>query len=247
MKEIALKDVADYVEKHIGEFHKSRIASLKSTRLNNLLSKKNPYLFKAKNILTAENIVLSFLDAKLSSSEEEIFGQFLEKLAIFVASKTLNGIKSKRQGIDLEYETRKAHYLINIKSGLSWGNADQWRALKNNFEVATNEIRLKENKREVICFIASCYGKARTTMKKGMITQVCGQNFWFMISGKPDFYTEIIKPIGHKAKERNEEFLEEKAKIINTFTKQFIADFCDRNGQVDWDKLVKFNSGNIKS
>ncbi len=247
MKEITLKDVAGYVEKHIGEFHKSRIASLKSTKLNDLLSKKNPYLFKAKNILTAENIVLSFLDAKLSSSEEEIFGQFLEKLAIFVASKTLKGVKSKRQGIDLEYETKEAHYLINIKSGLSWGNADQWRALKNNFEVAVNEIKSKDNQREVKCFIASCYGKAKTTTKKGIITQVCGQNFWVMISGKPDFYIDIIKPIGHKAKERNEEFLEEKAKIINIFTKQFIVDFCDRNGQVDWDKLVRFNSGNLKS
>lgn len=110
-----------------------------------------------------------------------------------------------------------------------------------------NEIKSKENQRKVKCFIASCYGKAKTTIKKGIITQVCGQNFWFMISGKPDFYTDIIKPIGHKAKERNEEFLGEKAKIINMFTKQFIVDFCDRNGQVNWGKLVRFNSGNLKS
>ena len=171
----------------------------------------------------------------------------MEKLAVFVAGKTLNGIKSKKQGIDLEYETKEAHHLINIKSGLSWGNADQWRALKNNFEVAMNEIKSKDNQREVRCFIASCYGKAKTTTKKEIITQICGQNFWFMISGKPDFYTDIIKPIGHKAKEINEEFLEEKAKTINIFTKQFIIDFCNKNGQVDWGKLVRFNSGNLKN
>ncbi len=245
MKEITPKDVSCYVEKHISEFHRSRIDSLKLTKLNNLLLKKNPYLFKAKNILTAEDIVISFLDAKLSSSEEEIFGEFLEKLAIFVAGKTLGGIKSKRQGIDLEYDAKEAHYLINIKSGLSWGNADQWRALKNNFEIAIKEIKSKNKQRDVRCFIASCYGKAKTTKKKEIITQVCGQIFWYMISGKPNFYTDIIEPIGYKAKEKNEEFLEEKAKIVNLFTKQFINDFCNKAGQVDWQKLVKFNSGNL--
>ena len=66
-----------------------------------------------------------------------------------------------------------------------------------------------------------------------------------MISGKPNFYTDIIEPIGYKAKEKNEEFLEEKAKIVNLFTKQFINDFCNKAGQVDWQKLVKFNSGNL--
>lgn len=246
MKEITPKEAACYVEKHIGEFHRGRIASLKSTRLNSLLLKKNPYLFKAKNILTAENIVLSFLDAKLSSSEEELFGRFLEKLAIFVASKTSGGIKSKRQGIDLEYETKEAHYLINIKSGLNWENADQWRALKNNFEIAIKEIKLKNKGRRVKCFIASCYGKTKTTKKKGITTQICGQIFWLMISGKPNFYTDIIEPIGYRAKEKNDEFLEEKARIVNLFTKQFITDFCDKDGRVDWYKVVRFNSGNLK-
>lgn len=247
MKKITLNEVSSYVEEHIKEFHKSRIDSLKSTELNSLLLKKNPYLFKAKNILTAETLVLSFLDAKLSSSEEEIFGQFLEKLAIFVAGRNLKGVKSKRQGIDLEYETAQGHFLINIKSGLSWGNADQWRALENNFHIAINNIKSKDRNKEVRCFIASCYGKAKTTVKKKIITQVCGQTFWFMISGKPEFYTEMIEPLGHRAKEMDDEFLKEKAKVVNIFTRRFIDEFCYKNGQIDWRKLVKFNSGNLKA
>ena len=61
MKEIAIKDVAHYVEKHICEFHKSRIASLKLTKLNNLLLKKNPYLVKNRHDVTTSCLFLSTL------------------------------------------------------------------------------------------------------------------------------------------------------------------------------------------
>ena len=35
-------------------------------------------------------------------------------------------------------------------------------------------------------------------------------------------------PIGYRAKERNEEFAVEHAKVLNRFTEQFIADFCHK-------------------
>jgi len=31
--------------------------------------------------------------------------------------------------------------------------------------------------------------------------------------------------------------------MINLFTKQFIDEFCKKNGEIDWKKLVEFNSG----
>lgn len=48
-----INSIAKYVEQHIGEFHRNRIAKLQSVNLKELLSRKNPYLFKAKNIVTA--------------------------------------------------------------------------------------------------------------------------------------------------------------------------------------------------
>jgi hypothetical protein len=55
-------------------------------------------------------------------------------------------------------------------------------------------------------------------------------------------YTEIIEPLGHKAKKRNEEFMVAYAQIINKFTFDFMNEFCI-DGKVDWKKLVKINSG----
>ena len=43
-----INSIAKYVEQHIGEFHRNRIAKLQSVNLKELLSRKNPYLFKAK-------------------------------------------------------------------------------------------------------------------------------------------------------------------------------------------------------
>jgi len=53
----------------------------------------------------------------------------------------------------------------------------------------------------------------------------------------------LIEPIGHKAREKNEIFIEEYAKVINKFTAEFTAQFCSPNGAINWRQLVTFNSG----
>ena len=53
MKEINLNDVVQYVEENIGFFHEKRIQNLNRLKLSQVIKSKNPYLFKAKYILTA--------------------------------------------------------------------------------------------------------------------------------------------------------------------------------------------------
>lgn len=84
MPNLNLHDVTQYVEENIGVFHQKRIAGLNELKLNKVLSKKNPYLFKAKYILTAQDIIKSLTDAFISSQEEAIFGNWLEGLAILM-------------------------------------------------------------------------------------------------------------------------------------------------------------------
>ena len=102
MEPLDLPAVEEYVNENIGTFHEGRLDSLKNLDIKKLL-KKNPYLFRAKNILTASEMADGFMDAFLSSSEEERFGQFLEGLAIFVAEQTSGGHKSTAEGVDLEF------------------------------------------------------------------------------------------------------------------------------------------------
>lgn len=244
MKELDLTEVADYVNKHIGEFHQSRIIRIQGIRLREVLKKKNPYLFRAKNLLTAERLIQSVLDAFLSSSEEEIFGQFLEGLAIFVASRTVGGRKSPATGIDLEFSKDQITYLVAIKSGQNWGNSSQYQALRENFKTAVRVMKQSASVKFVQPVLGMCYGKMKTK-DTGEYLKIAGQNFWYFLSGNKDLFTEIIEPIGYRAKQHNDKYEEERAALINRFTSEFTSEFCTANGRIEWKRLVAFNSGNL--
>lgn len=237
---LKLNNVIDYVERNIGTFHQKRLNSLEGLHLKQILKRKNPYLFKAKNILTAQDLVKTFLDAHLSSQEETVFGEFLEELSIFICSKVYGGKKSSAEGIDLEFEKDHAKYIVAVKSGPNWGNSSQIKKMVDNFKKAKRILGSNTSKVNIVAVNGCCYGKDNHP-EKGDYLKLCGQSFWEFVSGNPDFYIEIIEPLGHKAKEKNEQFLKFYAKIINKFTFEFGHDFC-KNGEIDWQKLVQFNS-----
>lgn len=93
MKPLNLFDVTQYVENNIATFHNKRIQSLDDLKLSKILKRKNPYLFKAKYLLTSEAIIKGLVDAHISSNEETIFGDWLEGLAIFINGKVYGGKK----------------------------------------------------------------------------------------------------------------------------------------------------------
>ena len=53
MKPITQQEIVDYVEANIQRFHERRLENLLKLKLMNVIKRKNPYLFKAKNINTA--------------------------------------------------------------------------------------------------------------------------------------------------------------------------------------------------
>jgi len=144
MKPLNKKDITQYVEANIGTFHEKRIKSLDNLKLDKVLKRKNPYLFKAKHTTTSEQIIRGIVDAHIY---------------------------------------------------------------------------------------------------KGDYFKYCGQEFWAFISGNENLYIDIIEPLGNKAKERNDEFQKSYSKMINKFTKEFSNTYCDDNGEIDWEKLVRYNSG----
>jgi hypothetical protein len=243
MNSFDLEKVCSYVNDNIVEFHKHRIKSLEGLNLDRLLT-KNPYLFKAKNIITANELISGLLDAFLSSSEEKLFGDFLEGLAVFVAEMTCGGHKSPAPGVDLEFINNGIHYIVSIKSGPSWGNSSQQDKLEQDFKNAMTRVKQSKRGINVQPILGICYGKTKTSYLRGYM-KVVGQNFWYLISENQNLYTDIIEPVGFKAKEHNETFLIEKSKVVNLFTKAFIERFCDDSGAINWIRLVEFNSGNF--
>jgi hypothetical protein len=235
-------DVTQYIRDNIGTFHQRRADSLHSLKLANVLTKKNPYLFKAKNIQTSEELVKALLDAHISSQEEAIFGEFLEGLAIFVCNKVHGGRKSAAEGVDLEFERDSVLYIVTVKSGPNWGNSSQIKQMVENFGRAKRILRTSQAmSKNIVPVNGCCYGRTNKLMKDDYY-KICGQAFWELMSDDEGLYLEIIKPLNYEAKKRTEEFQEEYLRVLSEFVIEFQRDFC--NGIIiNWEKLVEFNSG----
>lgn len=241
MKKLNLKRVSEYVEDNIGIFHKKRIQSLDGLKLSKVLQRKNPYLFKAKYVLTAEQIIKSLVDAHISSNEETIFGDWLEGLAIFINAEVYNGRKSGIPGIDLEFDNDGTRNIVTIKSGPNWGNNSQITKMVADFKTAKKTLRTSNSQLNIDAVNGCCYGRDNQP-DKGDYFKYCGQRFWEFISGDNGLFTGLIKPLGYKAKEKNDDFMESYSQMLNKFTREFSNIFCKDSGEIDWDKLVRFNS-----
>ena len=240
MKTLNLKDVSQYVEQNIGIFHQKRIQSLDGLKLSQVLKRKNPYLFRAKYVIAAE-LIQGLVDAYISSNEETIFGDWLEGLAIFINNKVFDGRKSGITGIDLEFDINGTRNIVTIKSGPNWGNSSQVAKMISDFKTARKTLRTSNSQLQIVAVNGCCYGRDNNP-DKGDYFKYCGQRFWEFISGDSELFVKIIEPLGHEAKEKNDNFLNLYSQMINKFTKEFMNDFCKDNGEIDWDKMVRFNS-----
>ena len=240
MKTLNLKDVSQYVEQNVGVFHQKRIQSLDGLKLSQVLKRKNPYLFRAKYVIAAE-LIQGLLDAHISSNEETIFGDWLEGLAIFINNKVFDGRKSGITGIDLEFDSNGTRNIVTIKSGPNWGNSSQVAKMISDFKTAKKTLRTSNSQLQIVAVNGCCYGRDKNP-DKGDYFKYCGQRFWEFISGDSELFLKIIEPIGYEAKEKNDNFLNLYSQMINKFTREFMNEFCKDNGEIDWDKMVRFNS-----
>ena len=111
----------------------------------------------------------------------------------------------------------------------------------SDFKTAKRVLRTSNSNLQVIAVNGCCYGKGRNP-DKGDYIKYCGQSFWEFISGDSELFVKIIEPLGYKSKEKNDDFMISYSRMINKFTKEFIDDFCEDNGEIDWAKIVRFNS-----
>jgi hypothetical protein len=188
--------------------------------------------------------VRALVDAFASSSEETIFGNWLEGLAVFVSGKVDSGWKSGIAGLDLEFDRSGIRYIVSIKSGPNWGNAPAIRKMKTDFLTAQKTLRTSNSGLQVVCVNGCCYGRDNRP-DKGAYFKYCGQRFWAFIGGSETLYTDIVEPLGFQAKAQDDAYMAMYSALLNRFTREFIADFCTKSGVIDWRKLVEFNAGTL--
>lgn len=59
-----------------------------------------------------------------------------------------------------------------------------------------------------------------------------------------EFAVDILETICRRSSEHDAAFLSEKNRALNRFTRLFIVQFCDDQGQIDWIKWIEFTHSN---
>ena len=251
MKKVEYAKLNKFISSNVVKpFYEKRSEKLKTAKVSAILERKNPYLFKTKNIETAGDLAKNILDAFLSSQEETIFGNLMERLAIQVCHEVFGGKKAeegKYKSVDLIFNRDKKIYVVGIKSGPNWGNADQVSALGENLKAAQKMLK-KESKKEIILVNGCIYGrdtKPHKTKKKNSSSfeyhKLCGQSFWELISGDEQLYKRIIQPLSKETKKRDEVFKSLYVNKVNEMTKYIVDSFYTKN-MLDWDKIIEYVS-----
>jgi len=221
------------------DFHQKRLDRLAGLKLESVLKRKNPYLFKARAIHSAPDLVKQLLLAHLSSQEETLFGTFLEGLAVHICAHAWGGKKSTTEGIDLDFSRDCIRYMVSIKSGPHWGNSAQIARMVQNFDRAR---RIAGSATHIVAVNGCCYGKDGSPRKTGNYLKLCGQDFWHLISGDPLLYQKIIEPLGFEARQRNDAFDQAFGRLHTQLSAKFAQNFCHTDGSIDWEQIIAMNS-----
>ena len=231
--------VISAVSKALTEFYDSLTSTLDKVNIDKVLKKKNPYLYRAKGINSASQIVENILSAYVSSSEETVFGNtFFEPIALVVSG----GQKAVTEGVDITVDKDNTIYSIAVKSGTSVFNADSKKRQEENFRSA--QKRVQQAKKVFFPVIGYGYGRKKAKKDNEKIYQeLAGKDFWYWLTGDPEFYTKIIRYMGKQPEKYARKFEKSYAEAENRLVRAFTIKYCNEDGSIDWDALVKFNSG----
>ncbi|MDE5717392.1 MAG: hypothetical protein K2I53_07220 [Lachnospiraceae bacterium] len=223
-------------------FYTTLIEKIDKLNIQKVMKRKNPYLYRAKAMQSASEIVDSVLTAFVSSSEETIFGNcFFEPIAIAASG----GHKALAEGIDimLQDDISNTIYAIAVKSGPSVFNADSRKRQEQNFMAASKLAQQAKARYEA--YIGYCYGKKNDSGrgKPKMYQELAGKRFWAALTGDEEFYIKIINYMGAMPEQYVAEYKESYNKAANRLVREFSNSFCKEDGSIDWEKLVEFNSG----
>jgi hypothetical protein len=178
----------------------------------------------------------------MSSSDEGIFGDaFFEPIAKAVSG----GHVSPSEGIDVAIETAKIYKAIAVKSGPNIFNASQSKRMNDEF--ASLRSRLLKLHKQFDALLGHGYGRKNADPTSKRIYRIrSGEAFWTELTGDPDFYLKLIRLMRDYPLRHRTAFEREWGKAVNRFERDFLNEFATPDGGIDWEKLVRFNSGMYK-
>jgi hypothetical protein len=236
------------IEQLLGTLYERRFVQLRTLTLTKLLN-KNPYLYRAVGIQRPDHLLDGLITARISSSDETIFGnEFFEPLALWAAQNAkIDGHHASvgaGAGQDISIESATEYFAISVKSGKNIFNSQSDKGQKVEFEQL--EARLKKLKKAFHKVVGFGYGRQAQPKIPKPVQKLAGQEFWQLLTGEPNFYVRISDAICKPAAAHKATFDVELLKKHSELLRQFMLEYVEEDGSVRWQKVVEFNSASAK-
>lgn len=230
----------------LGVLYTKRFSALGKLSLTQLIN-KNPYLYRAIGISDPNEFIDQLLSARISSSDETIFGNdFLEPLATWSASESDQHDGGDRTvtvsdgaGADITIDTATARLVIAVKSGKNIFNSQSTKGQGTEFDAL--QARMKKLNKQVRAIIGYGYGR-KQNKKETVVERVAGKMFWELLTGEPNYYLRIARTIGKFSGSHGEAYKAAYARKRLQLQRSFMMNFVTEDGEVLWDNVVTFNS-----
>ena len=241
----------EVLEKKVGELlailYAKRFTKLQELKLSELL-KKNPYLSRALGANRATDFIEQMLLARVSSSDETIFGNdFFEPLAVFAAQQAQQGLPNPATvsvgagaGQDIAIETATEYLAIAVKSGTNIFNSQSEKGQSTEFSQLQGRMRkLGKMFRPIIGY---GYGRNSARKQASSVERMAGQRFWALLTGEDEFYLRISSAMETFANEHATKFKAALDLKHDALLREFMINFVGKDGLIHWDAVVAYNS-----
>jgi len=231
-------ELQSLISQCLQDFYGRRVRKLEELKLKDFLRRKNPYLFKALGTQKASEIIEKILTAYIGASDETMFGEaFFEPIARIVSGAKV----SDAEGVDFVIDSADRVLAVALKSGPNIYNASQKKRQSQEFSSLRN--RLYKLHKQFDPMLGHAYGRAKAQPTKDLVyRRRSGQAFWAEITGDPDFYLKLVRLMKEEPAKHKQKYAPAWDAAVNRFTAEFVEEFCFSNGQIDWEKLVRFVS-----
>ena len=182
----------------------------------------------------------------LTALDNELRGLLLKRLAIFTSTRLGIGMLSIFPGIDLEIKNGNTHYVIVIyPTADAAGVPSAQKSFDKDTTLAISSIRhINTLQYRVDSVLGICVGQASTQYNVRGNLEIKGADFWHLISGKQNFYTEMLVPLLHQASAFEADLQSEQNEIIENLLNDFQIRFNFSSSKKYWQTLLRHTSGN---
>lgn len=197
-----------------------------------IISRKNPYLYRASGVRTINELVDRALSDFTSSSTETLFGNTIDRLA----RRFPGNITSAAAGVDLAQQTDDEVDLFAIKSGPAGYNSSSMK--QQIRDLLTARTVAAQGGHSVNIYIGFAYGRKRTTMRPDGIVVLSSKDFWHKVTGDPRFYRSLVDVLACTVSLYEADLEAARQRMVS----EAVAQFSDGD-LVDWEAFLGATSG----